>query len=260
MAGALLRRVQSDFEAIMEAADISHHTSRRYNEDLERVRSKVLAMGGFVEDQLSRCLMALIDADSSLGRAVARDDYKVNGMELSIDEECSRILATRAPAAGDLRMVVATIKAITDLERIGDECEKVGLIAARLAVVERPADRYREVKHLGRRVQMLVHDTLDAFARLDARAALDTCRKDRAVDEAYEAIQRQCIIEMTEDPDTIRRCLDVMWVVRSLERVGDHAKNICEYVIYTVHGKDVRHTSLDHVERELNESAIRRQG
>jgi phosphate transport system protein len=244
----------------MEAADISHHTSRRYNEDLERVRSKVLAMGGFVEDQLSRSLMALIDADSSLGRAVARDDYKVNGMELSIDEECSRILATRSPAAGDLRMIVATIKAITDLERIGDECEKVGLIAARLAAVERPADRYRDVKHLGRRVQMLVHETLDAFARLDAHAALETCRKDRLVDEAYEAIQRQCITDMTGDPGTLRRCLDVMWVVRSLERIGDHAKNICEYVIYMVHGKDVRHTSLDQVERELNESAIRRRG
>jgi phosphate transport system protein len=235
----------------MEAADISHHTSRRYNQDLEQVRSKVLAMGGFLEDQLSRSLMALIDADSTLGRAVANDDYKVNGMELLIDDECSRILATRSPAAGDLRMIVATIKAITDLERIGDECEKVGLIAARLATAERPADRYREVKHLGRCVQLLVHDTLDAFARLDANAALQTCRKDRAIDEAYEAIQRSCIADMTGDPKAIRRSLDIMWVVGYLERIGDHA-------IYMVHGKDVRHTSLDHVERELAESAIRR--
>jgi phosphate transport system protein len=242
----------------MEAADISHHTSRRYNQDLERIRSKVLAMGGFVEDQLSRCLVALIDADSSLGRAVASDDSKVNGMEVSIDDECSRVLALLAPTAGDLRMVVATIKAISDLERIGDECEKIGLIAARLATVERPADRYRDVKHLGRGVQLLVRDTLDAFARLDANAALRTCRKDRAIDEQYEAIQRQCIGDMTGDPRTIRRSLDIMWVVRSLERIGDHAKNICEYVIYMVHGKDVRHTSLDHVERELAESAILR--
>jgi phosphate transport system protein len=241
----------------MQAADISHHTSRRFNEDLERVRSKVLAMGGFVEDQLSRSLMSLVDADSSLGRAVARDDYKVNGMEVSIDEDCSRILATRSPAAGDLRMIVATIKTITDLERIGDECEKIGLIAARLATIERPADRYREVKHLGHTVQTLVHDTLDAFARLDADAALRTCRLDRVVDEEYEAIQRQCITFMMEDPRTIRRALDVMWVVRALERIGDHAKNICEYVIYMVHGKDVRHTSLDHIERELAERAVR---
>jgi phosphate transport system protein len=237
----------------MEAADLSHHTSRRFNEDLERVRTKVLAMGGFVEEQLRRSLTALVEGDSSLGRTVAMEDYKVNGMEVSIDEECSRILATRAPAAGDLRMVVATIKAITDLERIGDECEKIGLIAARLATVERPADRYREVKHLGRTVQLIVHDTLDSFARLDSELALKTARQDRVVDEEYEAIQRQSITFMMEDPRQIRRALDVMWVVRSLERIGDHSKNICEYVIYMVHGKDVRHTSLEKVELEFKD-------
>src|SRR6202522_580089 len=242
----------------METADLSHHISRRFNEDLERVRSKVLGMGGFVEQQLHKAITALIEGDSTLGESVAMDDYQVNNMEVSIDEECSRILATRAPAAGDLRMIVATIKTITDLERIGDECEKIGHIAARLATIERPADRYREVKHLGRTVQILMHDTLDAFARLDADAALKTCRQDRVVDEEYEAIQRQCITFMMEDPRTIRRGLDIMWVVRSLERIGDHAKNICEYVIYMVHGKDVRHTSLDHIERELAESAVRR--
>ena len=215
------------------------------------MRTKVLAMGGLVEEQLSHALTALIEGNSTLGQRVASDDHKVNGMEVSIDEECSRILATRSPAAGDLRMIVATIKTITDLERIGDECEKVGLIAARLASVERPADRYREVKHLGRAVQEMVHDTLDAFARLDAEAALRTARTDRSIDEEYESIQRQCITFMMEDPRLIRRGLDVMWVVRALERIGDHAKNICEYVIYMVHGKDVRHTSLETVEREL---------
>ena len=242
----------------METADLTHHISRRFNEDLEKVRNQVLQMGGFVEQQLHKAITALVEGDSQLGESVATDDYKVNGMEVSIDEDCSRILATRSPAAGDLRMIVATIKTITDLERIGDECEKIGLIAARLATIERPADRYREVKHLGRTVQTLVHDTLDAFARLDADAALKTCRQDRVVDEEYEAIQRQCITFMMEDPRTIRRALDVMWVVRALERIGDHAKNICEYVIYMVHGKDVRHTSLDHIERELAERAVRR--
>jgi phosphate transport system protein len=241
----------------MEAADFSHHTSRRFNEDLERVRTKVSAMGGFVEEQLSRALTALVDGDSALGQSVATQDYKVNGMEVSIDEECSRILATRAPAAGDLRMVVATIKTITDLERIGDECEKIGNIASRLAQVERPADRYREVRHLGRTVQLMVHNTLDAVARLDSALALETARDDRAVDEEYESIQRQCITFMMEDPRTIRRALEVMTVVRSLERIGDHAKNICEYVIYMVHGKDVRHTSLESVEREIKGHAAR---
>ena len=244
----------------MEAADLSHHTSRRFNEDLESVRARVLAMGGFVEEQLGHALTALVAGDSSLGRAVASQDYKVNGMEVSIDEECSRILATRAPAAGDLRMVVATIKTITDLERIGDECERIGSIAARLADDEHRADRYREVKHLGRTVQLMVHNMLDACARLDANLALETAQNDRFVDEEYESIQRQCITFMMEDPRTIRRALDVMWVVRSLERIGDHAKNICEYIVYMVHGKDIRHTSLESVAEELRSRAARDSG
>jgi len=238
---------------LMETADLSHHISRRFNEDLERVRSKVLAMGGFVEQQLQKAITALTEGDSTLGESVALGDHQVNNMEVSIDEECSRILATRAPAAGDLRVIVAIIKTITDLERIGDEGEKIGYIASRLATMERPADKYREIKHLGRIVSEMVHDALDAFARMDAESALRVARQDRLVDEEYEAIQRQSITFMMEDPRTIRRALDVMWVVRALERIGDHAKNISEYVIYMVYGKDVRHTSLDDVERELRE-------
>ena len=241
----------------METADLSHHISRRFNEDLERVRTQVLAMGGFVEAQLAKAVTSLIEGDSSLGESVALDDLKVNGMEVSIDEECSRILATRSPAAGDLRLIVAIIKTITDLERIGDEGEKVGFIASRLATMERPENKYREIKHLGRIVSEMVHDALDAFARMDAEGALRVARQDRVVDEEYEAIHRQCITFMMEDPRAIRRALDVMWVVRSLERIGDHAKNICEYVIYMVHGKDVRHTRLEDIERDLSQSAAR---
>jgi phosphate transport system protein len=235
----------------METADLTHHISRRFNEDLERVRAQVLQMGGFVEQQLQKAVTALVEGDSRLGESVATEDFKVNGMEVSIDEECSRILATRSPTAGDLRVVVAIIKTITDLERIGDEGERIGYIASRLANMERPADKYREVKHLGRQVAQMVHDCLDAFARMDAQAALRTAREDKQVDEEYEAIQRQCMTFMMEDPRQIRRALDVMWVVRSLERIGDHAKNICEYVVYMVHGKDIRHTSLEDVAREL---------
>jgi phosphate transport system protein len=239
------------YDLLMETADLSHHISRRFNEDLERVRNRVLAMGGFVEQQLQKAISALVEGDSSLGEAVAMDDFKVNNMEVSIDEECSRILATRSPAAGDLRVIVAIIKTITDLERIGDEGEKIGYIASRLATMERPADKYREIKHLGRLVQDMVHSALDSFARMDAEAGLQVARQDIAVDEEYESIQRQTITFMLEDPRTIRRHLDVMWVVRSLERIGDHAKNIGEYVIYMVHGRDVRHTDLADVEREL---------
>jgi len=241
----------------METADLSHHISRRFNEDLERVRSKVLQMGGFVEQQLQKAVKALVEGDSALGESVAMDDYKVNSMEVSIDEECSRILATRAPTAGDLRVIVAIIKTITDLERIGDEGERIGYIASRLAGMERPADKYREIKHLGRIVSEMVHDALDAFARMDVEAALRVARQDRLVDEEYEAIQRQSITFMMEDPRTIRRALDVMWVVRALERIGDHAKNISEYVVYMVHGKDIRHTSLEDAERAIKERGTR---
>ncbi len=180
------------------------------------------------------------------------DDYKVNGMEVSIDEECSRILATRAPAAGDLRMIVATIKTITDLERIGDECEKIGQIAARLATHRasgRPLSRGQAPRpHRCRPWCTIRSMRLRAWMpRRRSGPAARTARWTRST----RPIQRQCITFMMEDPRTIRRALDVMWVVRSLERIGDHAKNICEYVIYMVHGKDVRHTSLDSVEREL---------
>jgi len=235
----------------MDTTDFSHHISRRYNEDLERVRSRVLAMGGLVEQQLQNAITALVVGDSKLGEEVAYDDYKVNDMEVTIDEECSRILAKRSPTAGDLRLIVAVIKTITDLERIGDEGEKIGFLASRLASQEQPADKYREVKHLGRLVAEMVHSALDAFARLDVEAALATARQDKGVDEEYESIQRQCITFMMEDPRSIRRVLDVMWAVRALERIGDHAKNICEYVIYMVHGKDIRHTNLADVEKEL---------
>jgi phosphate transport system protein len=235
----------------METSDLSHHILSRYNADLQGIRSGVLQMGGLVEQQLHNGVQALADGDVRLGEEVARLDHKVNAMEVAIDDDCSRVLATRNPTASDLRLIVAVIKTITDLERIGDETEKLGHIAARLGSLERPADRYREVKHLGDLVAEMVHGALDAFARLDTEAALAVARRDRIVDEEYEAIQRQCITFMMEDPRTIRRALDVLWVARALERIGDHAKNICEYVIYMVLGKDIRHLAIDDVEQAL---------
>jgi phosphate transport system protein len=235
----------------MEKSDLSHHILSRYNEDLERVRTQVLKMGGLVEEQFKRAIEALIEGDSRAGEEVARNDHKVNAMEVAIDDDCSRILATRSPAASDLRLIVAVIKTITDLERMGDEAEKIGYIGSRLATMERPSDRYREIKHIGRLVADMVHGALDAFARMDADAAVAVAKQDRSVDDEYEAIQRQCITFMMEDPRSIRRALDVLWVTRAIERIGDHAKNICEYVIFMVHGKDVRHVSLEDVEKHL---------
>ncbi len=236
----------------MSTEGLGHHISSRYNEDLERLRSSVLEMGGMVEQQLTQAIRGITEPDASLIVEVAQEELRINQLERSIDEDCSRILATRAPTASDLRFIITILKTITDLERIGDEGEKVAAIAARLAMRERPANRYRELRNLGEVVREMLHDTLDAFARLDTELALAVVRRDRIVDEEYEAIHRQSITFMMEDPRSIRRALDVMWVVRSLERIGDHAKNVCEYLIYLVHGKDVRHTRIEEIEKELH--------
>jgi phosphate transport system protein len=239
----------------MSTEGLTHHTSSRFNEDLERIRAAVLEMGGMVERQLRDALAGIDSGDSEVIAGVAEQELRINQMERSIDEDCSRVLATRAPAATDLRLLIAVLKTITDLERIGDEGEKVAAIAVHMAGIERPRTRYRELRHIGVLVTAMVRDALDAFARLDADLAFRVARRDRTVDEEYEAVHRQCITFMMEDPRSIRRTLDVMWVVRALERIGDHAKNICEYVIYTVHGKDVRHTRLEDAERELRATA-----
>jgi phosphate transport system protein len=235
----------------MSTEGLSHHISSRYNSDLERLRSSVLEMGGLVERQLTQAIGGITEPDARVMVRVAQEELRVNQLERSLDEDCSRILATRGPTASDLRLIITILKTITDLERIGDEGEKVAAIAARLAIRERPNNRYRELRNLGELVAGMVHDTLDAFARFDTRLALEVLRRDRTVDEEYEAIHRQNITFMMEDPRSIRRALDVMWVVRSLERIGDHAKNICEYLIYLVLGKDVRHTKIEEIEKEL---------
>ena len=228
----------------MENVELTQHISRQYNQELEDVRNRVLTMGGLVEEQIQRAIEALTTGDSEMGETVVRDDYKVNEMEVGIDEECSRILALRNPAASDLRLVIAVIKTITDLERIGDEAEKIGFLASRLASGPQLSNRYQDIKHLSRHVGRMVHDALNTFARLDADEAFNVAKQDEEVDRDYESIMRQLITVMMEDPRTIRQVLDVMWVARALERIGDHAKNICEYVIYLVHGKDIRHTKL----------------
>jgi len=235
----------------MEKVGIEKHTSRQFDADLEDVREQVLTMGGLVEQQIADAVRALVEGDGGLGEEVARSDYKVNRMEVEIDEQCTRILARRQPQASDLRLVLAIAKTITDLERIGDEAEKIGRFAAHLAAHDRPRSAFRQIDVLGRQVREMVRNALDAFARMDTDAAVDLASSDITVDREYEGVVRQCVTFMMEDPRTIRHMLDVMWSVKALERIGDHATNIGEYVVYFVHGKDVRHVSVEDMEREL---------
>jgi len=229
----------------MSNENLGHHTSKRFDEDLERLRASILQMGGLAEEQLNQAIASLVQGDLQLAALVIEEERQINQLERLVDENCSRILATRTPAASDLRLVIGILKTATDIERIGDEGKKIARLGIRLNSIEHPTQRLTELRHLGRSVANMLHDTLDAFARHDADAALKVAHRDRLIDEEYEAIQRQNITFMMEDPRAIRRALDVMWAVRALERIGDHAKNICEHVIYIVRGKDVRHLPLE---------------
>lgn len=237
----------------MDKNTISHHISQQFNAELEDIRSKVMAMGGLVEEQIENAVDALVSGDVDEAESVISHDYQVNALEVAIDEESIQILARRQPTAGDLRLIIAVIKTITDLERIGDQAEKIGRMAIHLAEMERPKNQYSELQHMGDQVRKMVRGALDAFARMDADAAVETAHQDLKVDAEYDAIMRQMITFMMEDQRNIRRTLDIMWSARALERIGDHARNICEYVIYLVKGKDVRHTSLEELSKEAGE-------
>ena len=227
---------------------LGQHISQQFDDELEDIRNRVMAMGGLVEQQLSDALMSLSDIDAELAEVVITNDYKINAMEVSIDEECIQILARRQPAAGDLRLVIAVIKTITDLERIGDEAERVGRMALHFAETGGESKMLVGITHLGEHVRSMLHDALDAFARMDTDAAIRVAKQDAKADREYESILRELITYMMEDSRAIPNVLDVMWSARALERIGDRARNICEYVIYLVKGKDVRHVNLDQME------------
>src|SRR3990170_2163696 len=232
----------------------SDHISRQFDADLEAIRASVLQMGGLVESQIKSAIESLVSGNVALMNRVIEDDHRVNAMEVKIDEACSKILARRQPAAGDLRLVMAVIKTITDLERIGDESEKIAKMAIELIEKQGPKSYYVGISALGNHARKMVHDALDAFARMDTQAALKVASDEPRSDEMYVAILRQLITYMMEDPRNISGTIDVVWTARALERIADHARNICEYVIYFVEGKDVRHISIEQMEKEISES------
>ncbi|OIQ89777.1 phosphate-specific transport system accessory protein PhoU [mine drainage metagenome] len=233
----------------------SEHTFKQYDADLEAVRGKVLEMGGLVEQQIVSALEALVKLDQNLAKEVMANDHNVNALEVQIDEDCSHIIARRQPAAGDLRMVMMMVKTITDLERIGDEATKIARTAQKIFEQDRMyKPRFNEIKAMVALVREMLRTALDAFARLDVSKTVEVAKQDEQVDEQFRAAMRQLITFMLEDPRTISMSLEVLFVAKAIERIGDHAKNIAEYVVYMVKGKDVRHTSVQDMERETLQS------
>ena len=237
----------------MKPADLGEHIHHRFDRELESLRNRVVAMGGLVERQVNDALTALSEQNTELAEYVIRTDHRVNAQEVSIDEDCTYILARRQPAAGDLRMVMAIIKTISDIERIGDESEKIGRVTVRLEAsrFHNMEDLMQQISAMGQLVLKMLHDALDAFVRMDVDAAVATARNDEHVDTRYVVLLKELMQHMKADPEDVEELQDLIWVVRALERIGDHSKNICEYIVYLVRGKDVRHTTIDEIEQQV---------
>jgi len=229
---------------IQEVESHSHHISSKFNIELEEVKTRMLEMGGKVEKQLKDAIDSLINLDSELAQRVRDDDNQIDSLEVSIDSQCSRILARRQPAASDLRLILAIIKTIRDLERVGDESSKIAKMAIRLSEDGDLPKGANEIQLIGELVRNMVHTALDAFARYDTRSAVAVTDEDEDVDEQYSSAIRVMIDSMQQQPDKIDRFLNLVWALRALERIGDHAKNISEHILYVVRGTDVRHGGL----------------
>ena len=224
----------------------SDHLSKQYDSDLEDIRSRVLQMGGLVEAQILSAIECLGTGNYDLMAQVTDTDRRVNSYEIEIDDACAHVIAKRQPAAGDLRLIMAVSKIVTDLERTGDEAEKIARMARQIYERGRlQIPRSGDVRQAGQLAVAMLRRVLDAMARLDAVEAERIIDEDATIDDAFRGIVRQLVTYMMEDPRTISTALDIVWIAKAIERIGDHAKNIAEQVIYIVHGTDVRHTTRE---------------
>ncbi|MCH4563224.1 MULTISPECIES: phosphate signaling complex protein PhoU [Halomonas] len=234
----------------------SQHISRQFNQELEELKTHLMAMGGLVEKQVQDAVTALLDGDTRLAERVVDNDNQVNEMQIRLDEECTRVLARRQPAASDLRLVLAVIRAASDLERIGDEASKIARNAIGLVEADNGSRGFVEVRLISEHVRKMVRDALTSFARFDTELALQVVHEDEQVDSEYQSAMRSLMTFMMEDARVISPVLSVMWILRALERIGDHANNLAEYVVYLVKGLDIRHTDPD----ELDEQSLTGKG
>ena len=230
----------------------AEHIYTQYDTDLEAIRAKVLEMGGIVEEQLTDSVSSLMNADAKLADSVIKKDERVNSLESEIDEACSEIIAKRSPIASDLRNVLMMLRIITDLERIGDEASKIAKATQRIYEKDRMSKpQTKEIQSIYEKLQYMLRTALNSFARLDITETVAVLESDKEVDGEYRAYMRQLLTYMLEDPRTISLSLELMFVAKSLERIGDHSKNVSQNVIYTVKGKDVRHSSINEIKAEL---------
>ncbi|GGA65875.1 phosphate transport system regulatory protein PhoU [Neiella marina] len=236
----------------MDTGHLNKHISGQFNEELENVRSQILAMGGLVEQQLMDVLAAARDKDNDLAHEVINNDVKVNNFEMEIDQECTRIIAKRQPTASDLRLMMTIVKTITDLERIGDLAESIAKALLRNDSKAPDVVKFN-LEAMGEQIVKMLREVLDAFARMDVKAAWKVHLHDKKIDSLHEGIVRQSLTYMMGDSRSIPEMLDLMSISRSLERVGDHCTNIAEYVVYNVTGKDIRHTSAADIEAIIDD-------
>lgn len=235
----------------MSIEHLKPHTFHQFDKELEDIRSQVLAMGGLAEKQLADALNALLNFDGRLAETVIENDRQINHMDVAVDDACTKVLVRRQPTASDLRLVLAVIRTINDLERIGDESKHVAKIALQLVDKMGIQNHLGLIEHMGERVKQMLHDSLDALARADGQRAIQVALTDKTVDEDHDFIMRQMLTGMMEDPHNIPDITPLCWCARALERIGDRSRNICEHVIYLVKGKDVRHANLEQLAEEM---------
>ncbi|MFZ2726908.1 MAG: phosphate signaling complex protein PhoU [Methylococcaceae bacterium] len=232
---------------------VGHHISERFNQELEDIRNKVLAMGGLVERQIEQAVLAFTTGDVELAEEVIKQDNQVDAMEMALDLECSQIIALRQPTAFDLRLLIAVIKIVRELERAGDKAERIAQMAIKLTGSDNFRAYQHELEHISDLVKEMLHSALDAFARINIESITEITNRDENVNREYENIIRRLITRMMEDPRNITHALDIIWAARAMERLGDYACNICTHLIYMVNGEDLRHLSRQELEKKLSQ-------
>jgi phosphate transport system protein len=228
------------------------HTFSKFDKELENLRAQVMEMGGIVEEQIKDAITSLKDADSKLINKIIERDEDVNDLQTSIDENCELVLVKRTPVAADLRFVLTVQKITTDLERIGDEAAKIARAAKRIFENDRMSKpSLTNIKSMQKLVSEMLHTALDSFTRMDPDAILSIIKDDQSVDEIYQSCMRSQLTLMMEDPRNISTALEIVYVAKAVERIGDHAENISEHIVYWVKGSDVRHLSTKEIKKEL---------